>query len=130
MGAWAGRARAPVLLFALAAVVLTLASIATHALPWIEDSDEDEGSCSWVYAYVGAYTDGRRLINVVHDGDWELKVICHNVPAIMYYYPYVSPDYRMASTLVAAFIDPDRDGEYLKDSEAYAYIVASYILGR
>ncbi len=121
--------RIMVILVASVAVLSTL-PVVVYGLPWIEDSDLDEGVYSYAYAYVGAYTDGERLINIQHDWDADTyppySSISKNIEIVTYNDKY----YRYAYTKVYMYVDPDGDGSYLLDAYAYASIEASIILSR
>ncbi len=116
-----------VFLLGLAATIPLLVLVA-YALPWIEDRGYGYGTYSWAYAYVGAYTNGEKLINIEHDGEGE--PYASNTPIAVYKYYYDSPDFTYAYTRVITFVDNNYDGTFEYDAEAFAYIEASIILSR
>ena len=116
------------MLIAILAFILTTAL--SYALPWIEDSDYDEKTYSWAYAYVGAYTTGEKLVNVKHDYDGGPYETYKDIPALVSYYPYTSPDYTYAYTRTEVLVDPDGNGIYQLDAKAKAEIYASRILSK
>jgi len=119
----------PRILLVAVSIVSTLLLVGAYALPWIEDEEYSYGACSWAYAYVGAYTNGEKLVNIKHQGYGDLYSGCTNTAILVYKIYRDSSDYTWAETLVQTYVLA-KDNIYQLDAEARAYIEASMILSR
>lgn len=112
-------------------LLVTATPLLASALTWIEDEDRREGAYSWAYAYVGAFVVSEgpftcKLSNIEHYGSGGSRV-----DAIIIVDRGVSSDYTDAWTITSSYVDPDKDGKYVLDARAIAYISSdNCVLGR